>query len=34
MNDAAVTYPLIGSIQNSVGMGFLGNHADFAVADG
>ena len=25
--------PLIGSIQNSVGMGFLGNQADFAVAN-
>jgi len=26
-------YPLIGSIQNSVGMGFLGNQADMAIAN-
>ncbi len=32
--DDAVTYPLLGSVQNSVGMGFLGNQAVFAVANG
>ncbi|MGZ3547509.1 MAG: bifunctional hydroxymethylpyrimidine kinase/phosphomethylpyrimidine kinase [Vulcanimicrobiaceae bacterium] len=32
-HDAAI-YPLIGSIQNSVGMGFLGNQAVSAVANG
>jgi pyridoxine kinase len=32
-DDATITYPLIGSIQNSVGMGFLGNQALFAVAN-
>lgn len=35
MNGAANTpqYPLVGSIQNSAGMGFLGNQAVFAVAN-
>jgi len=33
MNDETVSYPLVGSIQNSVGMGFLGNQAVFAVAN-
>lgn len=28
-----VSFPLIGSIQNSVGMGFLGNQATFAIAN-
>ncbi|MBV8332253.1 MAG: bifunctional hydroxymethylpyrimidine kinase/phosphomethylpyrimidine kinase [Candidatus Eremiobacteraeota bacterium] len=32
-DDGAVSYPLIGSIQNSVGTGFLGNQAAYAVAD-
>jgi pyridoxine kinase len=33
LDESAVHYPLIGSIQNSVGMGFLGNQALFAVAN-
>ncbi|HEV7178909.1 MAG TPA: bifunctional hydroxymethylpyrimidine kinase/phosphomethylpyrimidine kinase [Candidatus Baltobacteraceae bacterium] len=33
MNDDAQSFPLIGSIQNSVGMGFLGNQAAFAIAN-
>ena len=32
-DDDVTSYPLIGSIQNSVGMGFLGNQAAFAVAN-
>jgi pyridoxine kinase len=32
--DDVQSYPLVGSIQNSVGMGFLGNQAVFAVANG
>ncbi len=32
-NDETQNFPLIGSIQNSVGMGFLGNQAVFAVAN-
>lgn len=31
--DEAQTYPLVGSIQNTVGMGFLGNQAVYAVAN-
>lgn len=31
-DDDAPSYPLVGSIQNSVGMGFLGNQAVYAVA--
>ncbi|HTX59679.1 MAG TPA: bifunctional hydroxymethylpyrimidine kinase/phosphomethylpyrimidine kinase [Verrucomicrobiae bacterium] len=31
--DDVQSYPLIGSIQNSVGMGFLGNQAAFAIAN-
>jgi pyridoxine kinase len=34
MDDEAQSYPLIGSIQNSVGMGFIGNQATFAIANG
>jgi pyridoxine kinase len=34
MNEDVQSYPLIGSIQNSVGMGFLGNQATFAIANG
>jgi len=33
MNDDVPKYPLVGSIQNSVAMGFLGNQAVFAVAN-
>jgi pyridoxine kinase len=33
MDEEAQSYPLIGSIQNSVGMGFVGNQATFAVAN-
>jgi pyridoxine kinase len=33
MDGEAQSYPLIGSIQNSVGMGFVGNQATFAVAN-
>jgi pyridoxal/pyridoxine/pyridoxamine kinase len=33
VDDESKSFPLIGSIQNSVGMGFLGNQADFAVAN-
>jgi pyridoxine kinase len=32
-DDEVQSFPLIGSIQNSVGMGFLGNQATFAVAN-
>ena len=32
-NDDAASFPLIGSIQNSVGMGFLGNQAAGAIAN-
>ena len=32
-DDDVQSFPLIGSIQNSVGMGFLGNQAAFAVAN-
>ena len=31
--DDVVNYPLIGSIQNTVGMGFIGNQAIFAIAN-
>ncbi|HZZ01227.1 MAG TPA: PfkB family carbohydrate kinase [Candidatus Baltobacteraceae bacterium] len=31
-DDGVPSYPLVGSIQNSVGMGFLGNQAVYAVA--
>jgi pyridoxine kinase len=31
--DEGISYPLIGSIQNSVGMGFAGNQASFAIAN-
>lgn len=31
-DDDGASYPLVGSIQNSVGMGFLGNQAVYAVA--
>ena len=34
MDEDAQSYPLIGSIQNSVGMGFIGNQATFAIANG
>ena len=34
LDDDVASYPLVGSIQNSVGMGFLGNQAVFAVAHG
>jgi pyridoxine kinase len=33
MNDDVQSFPLVGSIQNSVGAGFLGNQAAFAVAN-
>jgi pyridoxine kinase len=33
MDQDVNAYPLIGSIQNSVGMGFLGNQAAFAIAN-
>jgi pyridoxine kinase len=33
MNNDLPNYPLIGSIQNAVGMGFIGNQAVFAVAN-
>ena len=33
MNDDVQSFPLIGSIQNSVGAGFLGNQAAFAVTN-
>ncbi|HTX55862.1 MAG TPA: bifunctional hydroxymethylpyrimidine kinase/phosphomethylpyrimidine kinase [Candidatus Acidoferrales bacterium] len=33
-DDDVQSFPLIGSIQNTVGMGFLGNQAAFAVANG
>src|SRR5579875_2084200 len=33
LRDDVAAYPLIGSIQNSVGMGFLGNQTLFAVAN-
>jgi len=33
-DDDVQSFPLIGSIQNSVGMGFLGNQAAFAIANG
>lgn len=32
-DDETPSYPLIGSIQNSVGMGFIGNQAAFAIAN-
>jgi pyridoxine kinase len=32
-DDDVQSFPLIGSIQNSVGMGFLGNQASFAIAN-
>ena len=32
-DDEVANYPLVGSIQNSVGMGFLGNQAVYAVAN-
>ena len=32
-NEDVQSFPLIGSIQNSVGMGFLGNQAAFAIAN-
>lgn len=32
-DDEALSYPLIGSIQNSVGMGFIGNQASFAIVN-
>jgi pyridoxine kinase len=34
MDDEVQPLPLVGSIQNSVGMGFVGNQAAFAVANG
>jgi pyridoxine kinase len=34
VDDDVQSYPLVGSIQNSVGMGFLGNQAVYAVANG
>ncbi len=33
MNDDVRVYPLIGSVQNTVGMGFVGNQAVYAVAN-
>ena len=33
LDDEAQSYPLIGSIQNSVAMGFIGNQASFAIAN-
>ena len=33
IDDEAQSYPLIGSIQNSVAMGFLGNQASFAIVN-
>lgn len=33
LDEDVQSYPLIGSIQNSVGMGFLGNQAVYAIAD-
>lgn len=33
MRDDVITYPLIGSVQNAVGMGFIGNQALFAIAN-
>lgn len=33
MRDESITYPLIGSVQNAVGMGFIGNQALFAIAN-
>jgi pyridoxine kinase len=33
IDDEAQSFPLIGSIQNSVGMGFLGNQASFAIVN-
>ena len=33
MNDDAQSFPLIGSIQNSAGMGFIGNQATIAIAN-
>lgn len=33
MNDDAQSFPLVGSIQNSCGMGFLGNQATIAIAN-
>ncbi len=33
MGDDVASFPLVGSIQNSVGMGFLGNQAVFAIAN-
>jgi pyridoxine kinase len=33
MDDETQSYPLIGSIANSVGMGFVGNQATFAIAN-
>jgi pyridoxine kinase len=33
MNNDVQSYPLIGSIQNTVGMGFIGNQAVFAIAN-
>jgi len=33
IDDDVQVYPLIGSIQNSVGMGFLGNQASFAIVN-
>ncbi len=33
IDDEAPSYPLIGSIQNSVGMGFIGNQASFAIVN-
>ena len=33
LDDDVQTFPLIGSIQNSVGMGFIGNQASFAIVN-
>lgn len=33
IDDEAPSYPLIGSVQNSVGMGFIGNQASFAIVN-
>src|SRR5579872_5999819 len=33
MNSDVQNYPLVGSIQNSVGMGFIGNQAVYAIAN-
>ena len=34
IDDEAQSFPLIGSIQNSVAMGFIGNQASLAVVNG